>query len=74
MSTLIKTYAICGRCLGTKVVSASNDEGTIEIPCESCGATGYFEVGNLDVTDLQTDITKCLRRLKKLMDKLEVTD
>jgi len=63
-----KSQLKCPRCLGV---------GTYEgFPCPPCGGTGYYPVGIVDgaeeITALQEDVTKCLHRLKLIMDKLEI--
>ncbi len=51
--------------------------GTQEIPCPFCGASGKIIREYLDSTsvdELQTDINKVLKRLKKIMDHLGLND
>lgn len=66
----------CGRCIGTGVDdnTKDNDGNPALIPCASCGGSGNVANGMIDLTDLQADMDKVLRRLKKIMDKLEVTE
>jgi hypothetical protein len=71
MSDLIKTFSLCGRCGGSKIISASSEDGPIEIPCESCSATGYFEVGNLDVTDLVAELSYIHGKVTAIWNKVK---
>jgi DnaJ-class molecular chaperone len=61
---------ICSRCRGTKV----DDNINPPAPCSSCEATGYTNGDVVELTELSDDITICKRRLKKIMDKLEITE
>jgi DnaJ-class molecular chaperone len=60
----------CPKCKGTGIIDVALGTG----PCMRCGGDGKQEFGDLISTDLEADVTKCLRRLKKIMDKLEVND
>jgi len=64
----------CVYCGGLGEVPA---DGGTTAPCRYCGGDGFRTVGNMEalsIIALQADVTKCLRRLKKIMDKLEVLD
>ncbi len=60
----------CSRCLGTGI----DDNITPSKSCDACGGDGFFEFDKIDITELQRDIDKILRRLKKIMDKLAIED
>jgi DnaJ-class molecular chaperone len=66
----MKTIEFCPKCHGTGVISVG--EGTI--PCNRCVGDGQLEIGLIDSTALEADVAKCLRRLKKIMDKLDLAD
>ena len=65
----------CRVCEGTgKVSNKLSWEGNpIEENCLPCNGIGYL-LSILDTTDIMTDLDKCKRRLKKIMDKLEIGD
>jgi hypothetical protein len=71
----------CNICSGDGIVESINGN----VPCVPCSGTGWLFHSQVEgaeqidalttkVDTLQTDVTKCLRRLKKIMDKLEVVD
>ena len=66
----------CGRCGGTGIDHNHTDENgeIVPEPCASCGGDGYIGSGIIDVTDLETAITKLLRRTKKILDHFEISD
>jgi excinuclease UvrABC ATPase subunit len=66
----------CGRCTGTGIDDNQKDaEGSpITESCTSCDGTGLVNNGEIDTTELQADVDKILRRTKKIMDKLEITE
>ena len=73
--TFLKTYVMCMRCLGTKIVTLPDAQGNpVQQPCDGCDGTGVRESAQIDTVDMRTDITLCKRRLKKIMDKLGVGD
>jgi excinuclease UvrABC ATPase subunit len=74
MSTL-DIKRLCGKCKGMGLMLSEVDgvPGP-EVPCDSCAGEGAYEDMVLDTTELQADINKCLHRLKKIMDKLEIGD
>ena len=61
----------CTECGGTGKVA-----GFDAIDLSSADDQAEVAIAALDVkvNALQTDVTKCLRRLKKIMDKLEIGD
>jgi len=64
----------CLYCGGTGEVPASGG-GTAS--CRYCEGDGFRNIGNMEalsIIDLQSDVTKCLHRLKKILDKLEIDD
>jgi hypothetical protein len=56
--------------MGTGYDSTSANPGS----CLPCAGLGYIAKDKIDITSLQADIDKILRRLKKIMDKLEITE
>ena len=56
--------------MGTGFDNTSANSGE----CIPCAGLGYIAKDKIDITSLQADIDKILRRLKKIMDKLELTD
>ena len=60
----------CSRCLGTGIDTNMTPPGV----CISCEGSGYYGADFVDVTELAEDVDKCKRRLKKIMDKLEISD
>ena len=67
----------CQWCGGTGINKETKDilGNPIEIPCTYCGADGKFESSRaVDTTDIMEDLDKIKKRLKKIMDKLEVGD
>lgn len=66
---------LCSACQGTGH-DVRNSEPPVQYECRHCDGVGYHTIdliGN-ELADMQTDITKILRRVKKLMDKLAVED
>jgi len=61
----------CTECDGAKYVPS-----TEKIDLSTADDQAEVAIAALDVkvNALQTDVTKCLRRLKKIMDKLEIGD
>lgn len=60
----------CSRCNGT----GADDNGEVVVSCVPCGGSGFTGTDFVDGTELQADVDKCLRRLKKIMDFLGVND
>jgi hypothetical protein len=73
MATWIPVRRKCVVCGGDGIFTSPSGDS---IPCpSSCEGTGYCDTGMaVDITDLQADMTKALRRIKKIMDKLEIAD
>ena len=68
---------ICATCSGTGIQDAGQDNQGNPVPsktCLACNGTGKLPMGVLDTTDLKDDLDKIKRRLKKIMDKLEIGD
>ena len=61
---------MCPRCMGTGFDNTSANSGE----CIPCAGLGYIAKDKIDITSLQADIDKILRRLKKIMDKLEINE
>lgn len=61
----------CPKCHGTGILAVGESGSD---PCNRCNGDGQLVIGLVDSTSLEEDVTKCLRRLKKIMDKLEVND
>lgn len=83
MTEAFKVYDKCPLCNGTGVMPASSE--TPSSPCTMCKGTGQVqsqtvegaeqeasEIAKLDA--LQVDVTKCLRRLKKLLDNFNLPE
>jgi len=73
------SFQDCARCKGTGkslelIDSANPSLGTEDKICINCNGDGFIKWGDLDVTEIMTDLDKCKRRLKKIMDKLEIND
>jgi len=60
----------CSYCDGTGVSGMPNEQGV----CPRCAGITREFMGEIDMTDIESDLTKCLHRLKKIMDKLEITE
>ena len=55
--------------------------GEIEVICPNCGGLGCtlcvdgkITASVMNTTDIMADLDKCKKRLKKIMDKLEITE
>ena len=55
--------------------------GEIEVRCPNCGGLGCtlctdgkYTISTIDITDIMADLDKCKKRLKKIMDKLEINE
>jgi len=73
--TSLSITRLCGKCNGSGVETVLVDGVPTEIPCTSCAGKGRILCPNsIDITDLQADMTKCLHRLKKIMDNLGIGD
>ncbi len=61
----------CSRCLGT-----GTEVGVLEpTDCPACGGDGVIVTAEfIDITDLHSDVTKCLRMLKKLLDNHKIAE
>lgn len=73
-STIV--YIKCPHCNGTGKSNIAGDldkEGILR-NCPKCQGEGYYVSGKIDTTDIMADLVVCKRKLKKLMDKLEVGD
>jgi DnaJ-class molecular chaperone len=66
----MRTVEFCPKCKGTGLLFT----GETTIPCNRCTGDGQIETGLVDDTELRVDVTKCLRRLKKIMDHLGLND
>jgi DnaJ-class molecular chaperone len=66
----MKTIEYCPKCEGDGNVPVGESTGL----CNRCGGDGQIERGFIDSESLEADIAKCLRRLKKIMDKLDITE
>ena len=66
----------CGRCGGTGTDENVRDQNGNVVPqsCTSCGGIGYVELGLMDMTVVIEDLAICKRRLRKILDKLEIED
>ena len=66
----------CSRCLGTGSDNNNRDsEGNPAVEfCIPCNGVGYIAKDKIDTTDIMADLDKCKKRLKKIMDKLELID
>ena len=64
------SIVFCSKCKGTGTVPVG--EGTA--PCNRCSGDGQVTIGSVDSSDLEDDIATILKRLKKIMEKLEVKD
>lgn len=82
MAETYKTYKFCRQCNGTGVWLNVVTGSTV---CPKCLGVGYYQVGWVDgdtelaaistkVDALQTDMTKALRRLKKILDHFSIED
>jgi DnaJ-class molecular chaperone len=65
-----KIKKLCSRCRG----SGTDNNVDPPISCEACGGTGYFNGDMIDVSELAADVDICKRRLRKIMDKLEIKE
>ena len=74
MTTELQVKKICYACGGSGRVDEWIEEVNVGKDCIVCSGTGKLTSEIIDITDLQADITKILRRLKKIMDKLEIGD
>lgn len=60
----------CGRCEGTGTDKNVNPVAT----CTNCSGTGKVENSRIDITDIMSDLDKCKKRLKKIMDAMGLSD
>jgi len=60
----------CSFCDGGKVLGSSQEPRT----CEKCNGTGVETLGEINLDAIMDDLDKCKKRLKKIMDKLEISD
>lgn len=78
-----KIFKRCPLCNGTGITPVA--AGTPPFCCVMCKGTGQIQSQTVDGAEqeaseiakldaLQADVTKCLRRLKKILDKLEITE
>jgi len=68
----LKSYQRCPRCTGLgKYTEGTTSGSVVTDPCNICGGSGYVPVGRVDGAE---HFDKILKRLKKIMDKLEVTE
>jgi len=78
MAEKLEIKVMCNSCLGTGINPGRHLEGEVMVPdtgpCPSCAGLGKMTMSEIDFTAIDTDIKKILRRLKKIMDKLEVID
>jgi hypothetical protein len=79
------TYKLCPQCQGTLDPGLISDSqgGFLPNPtCPTCNGSGYVPSGKIEsipdntneIAALQEDMTKALRRLKKIMDNLGIGD
>ncbi len=67
---------ICPLCKGVGTYTDHDEYGN-PLPdtlCRECNGDGGKEDYKLDTTEIMDDLDKCKKRLKKIMDKLEITD
>jgi DnaJ-class molecular chaperone len=77
MADEIKTYIMCPRCLGTGIYT-TEDSTThlpiVEDPCTNCGGAGYFETGKTDTTEIMDELDWIKKKIKKILNKLEIEE
>jgi len=70
----MKIISICPECLGT----GSLPVGETYDVCGRCLGKGTLDFGSLEIDSITTnildDLQKCKNRLKKIMDKLEISE
>ena len=66
----------CGRCNGTGIDDNAVDEEGNPIPesCISCGGDGFIESGLLDVTEVMNELDWIKKKIKKILNKLEIDE
>lgn len=72
MANSVQVKAKCPFCKGDGIYESLTGSPS---PCPYCEGLGYSMPGSeIDVTEIMADLDKCKKRLKKIMDKLEVLD
>jgi DnaJ-class molecular chaperone len=72
-----KKYSRCPKCYGTGICNTYNaitEETTVEDPCVNCSGQGYFEDGKIDTTEIMDKLDWLKKKVKKILDKLEVPE
>ena len=70
------TYQInnqCRKCMGTGLYTEMVEDVPTEVPCNACNGEGFTSMTTID-EKLHDDIALIKRRLKKILDKLEISE
>ena len=60
----------CTRCMGTGI----DDNLVPPGPCVVCGGDGYITSASLDVTEMMNELDWLKKKIKKILQKLEISD
>jgi excinuclease UvrABC ATPase subunit len=72
MSESLKLRGECSLCQGSGLADSKDENGNpIKVPCQSCGQTGKFVIGEVDGAET---LDKIVRKLNKILKKLEISD
>ena len=75
MPNTLNIKSDCPNCNGTGISPNKKLVDGVQVPegpCPTCESIGIITKLTIDFTEVQGDLDKILRRLKKIMDKLEV--
>jgi len=77
MADDIKTYTMCPRCLGAGIYTTEDPVThvpVVEDPCTNCNGEGYFEAGKMVTTEIMDELDWIKKKIKKILNKLEIEE